>query len=345
MTPDSLIGQSPQWRAVMALAQKYARSPAAVLITGETGTGKERLARWIHQQSAVQAGPFVAVNCAAIPKELAESELFGHERGAFTGAVNRRLGKCRSAHLGTLFLDEIGEMDPALQGKLLRVLQDGDVEPLGSDKPVPVDIRIIAATNRNLEDAIQQRCFREDLWYRLNVLPVVIPPLRERTGDVALLVDHFLAQQATLAGGPPVQIAASALAQLTRYRWPGNIRELENVMTRVCLLQPYGFISLGDLPACIQLAPGRMEKQGRSTMGFTLAPDGINLPAFFDLLRKDLIDQALDRTKGNHLRAAQLLNIQRQTLYAYLRKWRRYTLRSTPLMTAPEPASEPYANL
>src|SRR6185503_19722600 len=221
---------------------KLAANYSTVLITGESGTGKELAARAVHELSARQAGPFVPVNCGAIPEELLESELFGHVRGAFTGAVNARQGRFQLANGGTLFLDEIGEMSPKLQVKLLRVLQDRQVEPLGSDHAVQVDVRVVAATNRDLRLAMHEGKFREDLFYRLNVLPLDLPSLRERDGDIPLLIRYFFHRHGARKGKMALQIESAAMAAFEQYGWPGNVREVENLVERLVVLDDDGII-------------------------------------------------------------------------------------------------------
>jgi len=221
---------------VMAQIDRVAASESRVCIYGETGTGKELAARTLHEKSARREGPFVTLNCAAVPAELIESELFGHEKGSFTGAANRHIGKFEQAHRGTLFLDEIGDMPLAMQAKLLRVLEEGEVERIGGDKPIAVDARVIVATHRNLEDLAREGRFRQDLFHRIYVFPLVLPPLRERSEDIPALVAHFASQVAAQNGWKPASFAADAVAALQHYRWPGNVRELRNVVERLLLL-------------------------------------------------------------------------------------------------------------
>src|ERR1044071_5623386 len=238
----TLVGSSPRMRIVRALIAKLANNNSTVLITGESGTGKELAARAVHEMSARRDQSFVPVNCGAIPEELLESELFGHVRGAFTGAINSRQGRFQLAHRGTLFLDEIGEMSPKLQIKLLRVLQEKQFEPVGSDRAVHVDVRVIAATNRELHLAAREGRFREDLYYRLNVLPLELPPLREREGDIRLLVRHFLELHGCRKGKVRTEMDDAALAIIQRYRWPGNVREVENLVERLVVMDEDGVI-------------------------------------------------------------------------------------------------------
>src|SRR6266513_2193562 len=223
-------------RRVLAQVDRVAASESRVAILGETGTGKELVARAVHERSARRDRPFVTVNCAAVPSELIESELFGHEKGAFTGAAARHLGKFEQAHGGTLFLDEIGDMPAAMQAKLLRLLQEGELERIGGERPVVVDTRVIAATHRDLEALVRRGSFREDLYHRIFVFPIVMPPLRERVDDVAILAEHFAARIAEQNGWKPRGFTPAALAELTRYNWPGNVRELRNVVERLLLL-------------------------------------------------------------------------------------------------------------
>src|SRR5919112_5239045 len=232
----SFVWRDEAMERVVKLADQVARSEASVLITGESGTGKEVLARHVHAKSARKDRPFVSVNCAAIPDHLLESELFGHEKGAFTGAVARRIGKFEEAHGGTLLLDEISEMDVRLQAKLLRAVQEREIDRVGGGKPVKVDIRIIATSNRDLTDAVKRGTFREDLLYRLNVVNLRLPPLRERPGDILVLAEHFAKKYAAANGVPDRPISAAAKRRLTSHRWPGNVRELENAMHRAVLL-------------------------------------------------------------------------------------------------------------
>ncbi|HUT76545.1 MAG TPA: sigma-54 dependent transcriptional regulator, partial [Polyangia bacterium] len=242
-----LVGNSPLFRRTLDLAIQAAPSMATVLVTGESGTGKELIARAVHEHSSRADGPFIAVNCAALPETIMEAELFGYERGAFTGAVAKRDGRFTAAGGGTIFLDEVGEMSPAVQVKLLRVLQEGEIDPLGG-KTTRVDVRVVAATNRNLEEEVQRGGFREDLFYRLNVIMINLPPLRQRLEDVPLLAEHFLEVYAARNGKAIAGIAPDALDLLTSYYWPGNVRELENAIERAVVLTRNPRIERGDLP-------------------------------------------------------------------------------------------------
>jgi transcriptional regulator with PAS, ATPase and Fis domain len=315
-----LVGSSAKMQRVFDLTSKLASSNATVLITGESGTGKELAARTVHDLSPRATGPFVPVNCGAIPEELLESELFGHVRGAFTGAVNARQGRFQLAHGGTLFLDEIGEMSPKLQVKLLRVLQEREFEPVGSDKPIRVDVRVIAATNRDLVTAVKERRFREDLFYRLDVLPIHLPPLREREGDVSVLIRHFLRQHSRKRGMAVTQIETEALARLEQYRWPGNVREVENLTERLVILNEDGVIRVSDLPEYICDDGISLSDEQLSLRDLRLPPEGVDLNGFMQTIEDQLILQALSRTGGNKTLAAELLRLNRTTLIERMRK-------------------------
>lgn len=308
---DELIGASAPMREVQKTIGMLADSDATVLITGETGTGKEVVARAIHRHGKRAVRPFVAINCAAIPSELLESQLFGHVRGAFTGAVSDRLGSFREADRGTLFLDEIGDMDLAMQAKLLRVLQDKVVVPVGG-KPINIDVRIVAATHRDLAQAVEEGRFREDLFYRLGVVPLRLPPLRERLADILSLAEHFLSQAA--AGGAPKRLSAEAASRLLAHSWPGNVRELRNAMERVAALVRHPVLTVGDFAF---LSSERRER----------VPDWLqgDLPTAIARLEVAMIRRALAACGGNRSEAAQQLNINRQLLYT---KMRRYGLES-----------------
>ncbi len=303
---ENIVGASPGMRAVFRLVEKVAATDTTVLIRGESGTGKELIAQAIHQKSTRPQDPFVAVNCAAIPENLLESELFGYEKGAFTGADRRKPGRFELAGKGTIFLDEIGDLSPALQAKLLRVLQNRTFERLGGVESIPVRARVIAATNRDLEAAVRSGAFREDLYYRVNVFPIVLPPLRERKEDIPRLVRHFLKR----AGRPEIKIEPQFLQKLEAYHWPGNVRELENVLERAIILSDGKILSVEELPPHIK---GDVS----SKSGFPeLTDEGIQL----EEMERLLIRKALEKAGGNKTRAAQLLGITRRKLYSMLER-------------------------
>ncbi len=302
-----IVHSSPAMVALLATLDRVATRDATVLITGESGTGKELLARRVHARSPRCDGPFVAVSCAALPAELLESELFGHERGAFTGATHAREGRFRRAHGGTLFLDEVGELPLALQGKLLRVLQERTVDVLGRDAPIPVDTRVVAATNQDLRAMVAQGSFREDLFYRLAVVELHAPPLRERPEDIPPLVAHFV-QQASPA--VDLRIPDAVLEALRARHWPGNVRELENACERLAVLAPGDELRLEDLPG----APA--ERQVERGAWFDQLPDGLSL---VDLERQAVV-QALERAQGNISAAARLLGVPRHILVYRIEK-------------------------
>jgi len=314
---NPLVGNSFKMRAVKTLINKLADSSSTVLITGESGTGKELAARAIHGLSPRSAELFVPVHCGAIPEELLESELFGHVRGAFTGAINSRLGRFQLANGGTLFLDEIGEMSPKLQVKLLRVLQERKFEPVGSDRAVQVDVRVVAATNRDLHIAVREGKFREDLFYRLNVLPLHLPSLREREGDIPLLVHYFLEMHGRRKGKSLTQVDERAMAVIEQYRWPGNVREVENLVERLIVLNEDGIIRVGDLPDYI--VHNTVLSQP-TTANVSLPATGVDLDGFLENIENGFIQQALQRSRGNKTLAAALLKLNRTTFIERLRK-------------------------
>ena len=307
-----MVGTSPGMRRVYALMQQAAEGDITVLIRGESGTGKELVARSFHVNSPRKQGPFVAVNCAAIPESLIESELFGHERGAFTGATEQRIGAFERAHGGTILLDEIGDMPYALQGKLLRVLQEREIQRVGGTASVPVDIRVMTATNKDLERAVRDGEFRQDLFYRVSAFPIAIPPLRERREDIPLLARHFLENHAERAGKTINGISTAALRLLLQYDWPGNVRELENAIERAVLLETDEVLQAGSLPA--QLSPILPAGDDHST------PAGV-LPLVE--VERQALAQALEATDNNVTQAALALGISRATLH---RKLKRYDL-------------------
>src|SRR5580700_11138397 len=305
----AMVGHSPVMQHVYKLIGQVAASDTTVLIRGESGTGKELVLNAVHFNSARAKGPLVKVNCASIPDTLLESELFGHEKGAFTNAASRRIGRFEEASRGTLFLDEIAELTPALQSKLLRAIQERTIERLGSNTPIPVDIRLIAATSRNLEQAVQEGEFREDLYYRLNVVTIQLPPLRERRQDIPALVQHFLNR-----GARKASITPQALAMLDEYHWPGNVRELENTIERALVLAREGVVTKAE----IQLRAPSERLGDRWT---DQAPLEIGWQANISELEKSLVERALRQAQGNKSKAAELLGIHRRLLYEKMRAY------------------------
>ncbi len=308
--PTNLIGNSSAMNRVLGEISQVAASPTTVLIRGESGVGKELVAQCIHYNSPRATGPFVRVNCGALPEGVVESELFGHERGAFTGAVARRKGRFELADHGTLFLDEIGDLPPATQVKLLRVLQEREFERLGGNDVVHVDVRVIAATHRNLEDLVKLNQFREDLYYRLNVFPIYVPPLRERRTDVLLLADHFVERFAKNAGKPVRRISTPAIDMLTAYHWPGNVRELQNAMERAVLLSDDGVIHGHHLPPTLQTA----EASNTPVRG--------PLRATLESVEREMISEALKSARGNMAEAARTLGISQRIMGLRVRHYR-----------------------
>jgi transcriptional regulator with PAS, ATPase and Fis domain len=310
-----LIGDHPLIQKITQLIRKVAVTDATILIMGESGTGKELVARAVHTLSSRTDRPFIPVNCGAIPAELLESEMFGHERGAFTGAVGARAGMFQLANGGTIFLDEVGEMSGNLQVKLLRVLQDKEVRPVGADRSLKVDVRVIAASNKELAAEVDAGNFREDLFYRLQVIPIVMPPLRERRSDVPLLVRHFLEKHNHKRQGRPARISEEAMVYLWEYDWPGNVRELENLLERLVILSEEGHIGVDHLPPTIRSFISE-KKIPRATLG----EEGLDLNTAVEEFENRLIEEALRRTKGNKQAAARLLGLKRTTLVAKLRR-------------------------
>jgi len=308
-------GTHPVMEKIMAISRKVASTDSTVLIQGESGTGKELVARYIHAMSRRATHPFIAVNCGAIPAELLESEMFGHERGAFTGAVGARMGMFQLANGGTIFLDEVGEMSPSLQVKLLRVLQDREIRPVGADRSVRVDVRVLAATNKDLATEVEKSRFREDLYYRLQVIPITMPPLRERRSDVPLLVGHFLEKHNAKRPSASARISDEAMVYLWEYDWPGNVRELENLVERLVVLSEDGRVTVENLPPNI-----RSFISDKKIPRPQLTEEGIDLNAAVEEFEYRLIDEALRRTKGNKQAAARLLGLKRTTLVAKLRR-------------------------
>jgi len=312
----ALIGEHPTIVKLRTLVERVAATDATVLITGESGSGKEVVARAIHSLSERRMHPFVPVNCAAIPHELLESEMFGHERGAFTGAGSPRHGLFSSADKGTIFLDEIGEMPMQLQAKLLRVLEDGLVRPVGSDRSNRVDARVIAASNNDLVAAVKRNAFREDLFYRLQVVPIVIPPLRERRSDIPLLVEHFLQRMRERFPGRGLTVTREAMVNLWSYDWPGNVRELENLIERLVILSEGSEIDTHLLPPNLVTSTRMAEARIPTALG----EEGVNLNALVRELEGRMINEALKQTGGNKQAAARLLGLKRTTFSAKLRR-------------------------
>ena len=309
-----VIGRSRLWKDVLAHAARVAKTETTVLLTGESGTGKEVVARFIHHASRRSAGSFVAINCAALPDQLLESELFGHERGAFTGAVAAKPGRIEQANGGVLFLDEVGEMAPTVQAKLLRVLEEREFMRLGSTRVLRADIRVIAATNRDLHAAMRRGEFREDLYYRLGVFEISLPPLRDRLEDVLDLADAFLKQIGETVGRPAAGIARDARDQLLQYSWPGNVRELRNAIERAVILADGGYIRSEHLPVTTPRTPAPDGDAARTT---ALPAGGVNLEA----IERSLVAKALSQARHNKTRAAKLLGLTRAQLYSRIEKY------------------------
>jgi transcriptional regulator with PAS, ATPase and Fis domain len=308
-------GSHPVMQKIINISKRVAPADSTVLLMGESGTGKELLARFIHAESRRAANPFIAVNCGAIPADLLEAEMFGHERGAFTGAVSSRMGLFQLANGGTIFLDEIAEMLPALQVKLLRVLQEREIRPVGSERTVRIDVRVLAATNRDLTVEVEKGRFREDLFYRLQVIPIVVPPLRERRSDIPDLVNHFLEKHNQQRPTQKSYITPDAMVYLWEYDWPGNVRELENLIERVVILSEDGRIDVDSLPSNI-----RSFISDKKIPRPELTDEGIDLNQAVEEFEYRLISEALRRTKGNKQAAAKLLGLKRTTLVAKLRR-------------------------
>ena len=314
-----IIGSCAKMRNYFSLLEKIMKSSVTVLIYGESGTGKELTARAIHEGGPRSGKPFVTVNCATIPENLLESELFGHEKGAFTGALQKRIGKFEQAHQGSIFLDEIGELSPVIQAKFLRVLEEQSFERVGGNETVKVDVRIISATNRNLKEMVDNREFREDLFYRLNAIPIHVPPLRERKDDIPELVSHFLEKYLFKAGKTsPMKIAPETMESLKKYHWPGNVRELENIIMRSMVLSENLVIGTEDLPP-------EVLSTIQKTSGESFPAEGaLRRVCSLEELEKEAIQKALIETNYNAAGAARLLNIGRMTFY---RKAKIYSIR------------------
>ncbi len=312
---DNIVGDAENMQDVFRMVEKIANTDSTVLIYGESGTGKELIARAIHFNSDRRERPLIPVNCGAIPEELLESELFGHEQGAFTGATRTRIGRFELGNGGTIFLDEIGDMSPALQVKILRVLQEHEFERVGGMKTIKVDIRVIAATNKELEKNVSEGKFREDLFYRLNVIPIQLPPLRERRSDIPLLVSHFLQMYNSKNKHNIVGFSPEAMELLTNYEWPGNVRELENMIERIVILKGEGLVGTGDLSEKV------LASTPQSLHPLIQIPEsGISFNTAVTEFERELILQALDRTNWVKNKAAKLLNLNRTTLVEKIKK-------------------------
>lgn len=309
----TMLGKSPEFLSVIRSAQIVAATDVTVLVLGESGTGKELLARGLHSASSRNNGPFISINCAALPEQLVESELFGHRRGAFTGAIDHQEGRIRAATGGTLFLDEIGELPLAIQAKLLRFLENGECQSVGESQVYRVDARIITATNRDLYQLVREGKFREDLYYRLNIVPLQLPPLRQRRSDISSLLLAFTRELAAQHRLETPRFGNKVLQQLENHSWPGNIRELRNLCERLVILHHGNEITPEQLPP--ELGAGSLTSS--TEVAFTLPPNGVNL----DELERDMITQALDRTHGNRSRAARLLGLSRDTLLYRIKKY------------------------
>ncbi len=313
-----LVGRSPVMENLFSLMKKVGDDgESTVLIQGESGTGKELVAKAIHLMSPRRDKNLVPVNCAAIPDELLESELFGYVKGAFTGATQAKIGRIQYAQGGTLFLDEIGDMKPALQAKLLRVLQEQEVEPVGSVKPVKTDIRVVAATHRNLEQAVEKGLFREDLYYRLCVIPLSLPPLRTHAEDIPLLIETFTTEFAAIKASPPVRFDHQAVDVLQLYSWPGNIRELRNLVQRMSILHRGELIGVGDLP---EKYTRHVDGNVEADQPLSIDEKGLDFNTLISNYEDRLILQAMTRTGGNKKEAAELLNLKRTTLIEKIKK-------------------------
>jgi two-component system, NtrC family, response regulator PilR len=311
---QNIVGRSPRMSQIFRLIDRVARTSSTVLVHGESGTGKELIARALHFTSARSTKRFLSVNCGAMPENLLESELFGHERGSFTGAVKDKRGLFQEADGGTLFLDEISEMSPSMQVKLLRALQEKTVRKVGGNQEEKADARIIAATNRNLLEMIEAGTFREDLYYRINVIPVHLPPLRQRREDIPLLVDHFLKKFSREQETEPKRISVQAMRLLESYEWPGNVRELENMIERTLALSPGAVIDASDLPQQVRTG------SERASQAILLPKEGVDLEGLLDEIRKDLMLQALERANWVQTQAAEILNMSFRSFRYYAKK-------------------------
>ncbi|MEY4669757.1 MAG: hypothetical protein RL518_2456 [Pseudomonadota bacterium] len=312
-----IVSECAEMRKIFGVVEKVAKTRSTVLILGESGTGKELIAKALHTLSG-RSGKMVPVNCGAIPEDILESELFGHEKGSFTGAINNRVGRFQLADGGTIFLDEIAEMSPKLQVKLLRVLQERKVDPVGSTRSIDVDVRVIAATNKDLAEEVKAGRFREDLYYRLQVVPVTLPALRERGDDIRHLAQYFLSRQADENGRQSLNFSSGAMDLLAAYRWPGNVRELENVVERLAILSEGDLIDVNQLPEHITAESGALSSLTFSEL--TLPPNGVNFNELVDTYESKLISSALSQTGGNKKAAAKLLGLNRTTLVEKIKK-------------------------
>jgi two-component system response regulator PilR (NtrC family) len=313
-TFSNIIGRSARMQEIFSIVQRIAKTSSTVLISGDSGTGKELIARAIHYNSG-RRGKFVSINCGALPETLLESELFGHERGAFTGAIREKKGLFTEADRGTIFLDEIGETSTAMQIKLLRVLQDHVVRRVGSNIETQVDARVIAATNRDLAESIRAGTFREDLFYRINVIPIALPPLRQRREDIALLVEHFITKYSKSMGVPQKRISSDAMRSIEKYHWPGNVRELENVVERMIALEASDVLTTKSLPEHVLLGSSIPD------MTFDLPPEGISLEDHLEGIGKIFMLKALERTGGVQTQAAELLRMSFRSFRYYAKKY------------------------
>ena len=313
-TFSNIIGRSRRMQEIFSIVSRIAKTGSTVMLTGESGTGKEMIARAIHFNSG-RRGKFVSINCGALPEQLLESELFGHERGAFTGAIREKKGLFQEAERGTIFLDEIGEMSTAMQIKLLRVLQERSIRRVGGNTEHPVDVRVIAATNRDLADSIQRGEFREDLFYRINVIPIELPPLRHRTEDIPLLADHFMTKYSEMMSAPPKKISAEAVRALERYLWPGNVRELENVIERMVALETSDVLTTRSLPEAVLL--------GSAPVGdpWAFPEEGLDLEKHLEDVGKYFMLKALERSGGVQTQAAEMLGMSFRSFRYYAKKY------------------------
>ncbi len=306
-----IIGNSPAMQAIFRTIEKVAKGDSSIIIYGESGTGKELVAHAIHNTSPRKDRAFIRVNCGALAEGILESELFGHEKGAFTGAIKRRKGRFELAQSGSIFLDEIGDIPLGTQVKLLRVLQEKEFERVGGEETLSVDTRIIAATSKNLQEEIKRGNFREDLYYRLHIIPIHLPPLRERKEDISLLTEHFIKKISKEVNIPELKIEAQAIDKLRRYNWPGNVREFENVLERAAVLSEDAHILASDLP---------LFSEGAQTLTYS-QPDGLNLNRTLETTEKQLLEKAMDKARGVKTEAAKLLDIKTSALYYKLEKY------------------------